>query len=206
MKETHIDIVHPADARGETYGLLIALLVVVVAWTSLIHCRSRDEERVGLEVWQVGAFNGLNATEQGLFGDLRVAAEEVHQAYLDQKGTWPRVDTLQVEGIAPFTRDKAWSNRGKIEWSDRLENERSLDKIIFLGLRSDSGITGSFLLEVHHHKQVDQDGPPYRIWHHPGRPESPIDATWSSLVQTGWKEIVAYQGEDEVRRLKGTKQ
>ncbi|AFM27407.1 DUF6162 family protein [Desulfomonile tiedjei] len=206
MKKPNIEIVRPANARGEKYGLLIALLVIVVAWAGLIHCRSHHEERVGLEAWQVGAFRDLNTAEQGLFGDLRVAAEEVHQAYLDQNGTWPRVDTLQAEGIAPFTQDKAWRNRGKIEWSDRLEDERGLDRIIYLGLRSDSGTTGSFLLEIHHHRQVDQDGPPYRVWHHPGRPESPTDVNWNSLVQTGWKEIVAYQGEDEVRRLKGIKQ
>jgi hypothetical protein len=204
MKKALVQIVRPADARNEVYLLCVVVIAVLACWTIAIHGRSREGDELGLAPWQVGAFHDLNTREQGLFAELRLAAEEIHQTYLDENGTWPRLSVIKKDGIAPFTPDAAWHNRGRLQWNDRVENNPGVDMVMLLGVSSDPKTTGSFLLEVHHHTQTKQDGPPYGIWYHPGQPVWPLATTPQSLANAGWKQVVAYTGENEVQRLKGT--
>jgi hypothetical protein len=198
-----IEIVKPYDARGESIWVATVALCVLALWAAAVHGRLRGEDARVLESSQLDAFGELNAVEQGTFVDLRVAAEEIYQIYLDEEGAWPTLADVQAEGLPPFARDATWARRGRIEWDARIANSPTLDVALFLGRSGETDTSGSFLLEVHQHKQAEQDGTPYTIWYHPESPAWPLGAVQEFLVPAGWRQLVSYKGEDELRRLKG---
>lgn len=206
MASHELQVVRPLDSRSEVLWFLIAFAIVIVVWIVGIHGRSRAEKHTELLTWQISAFQDLNMAEQGLFGDLRNAAQDILNTYVDEDQQWPRLERLREEGTPPFAEDIAWKNRGKLYWRDRVQNSPEEQTLAFFGLSSEIKVSGSFLLLVHDHQEDEKDEPPYSIWYHAGRPVEPKILSDQSLAATGWKQVIPYLGQDEVQRLKGIEQ
>jgi len=145
---------------------------------------------------EADARRDLTAAEQGLYADLRIAADELHE------------DTLSIKelaglGIAPFVADMSQARRGGHVWQ-RLERGSFVG---YLGISGEPAVAGALLLVVERHRpdsraSIDAHASHISaasvealepdIWLHRGERVSPperFDA--GSLARAGWRRIVA---------------
>lgn len=201
--------VQPSHSRNEmVYVLLTTLLVIIVAGAT-IALRLRTTNEVSLQSFQINAFEVLKTDEQGIFNDLYAAAMEIIDYHEMEDEKWISVNQLEEDFIPPFVHDVAWSKRGKPKWNMKVLDSETRHTVMYLGQTDNVSDSGSFLLVcLHEHKKkVVQTGAvhaPFEIWHNPDK-EVTLPDRFSDqvLISEGWKEVVAYKGEDELKRLKG---
>lgn len=203
MSMSKKQIIKSAASHRESIFLLCSVICILFAWAILVYGRMREDEEIKLESWQISAFAGLNSVEQGIYSDLRVAADDIYHNCLDNGGQWLSCKDAADEGLPPFAKGVAWSKRGKLQWQKMEISGEAVDTAFYLGSTSLPEVSGSFLLRVHRHKNGNVDGPPYKMWYKPGQTEWPLSFLDQFLVSDGWKEIQAYRGSDELKRLKG---
>ncbi len=198
------EIVSPDSGKGESLWAVVAVLVVLCLWAGGIMHRTRSETARELESWELDAFSNLNSLEQGVYTDLRVAGEEIGQIFVDEGNRWCGINELQDYGFAPFTQDITWEQRGEIRWQMRVNISRDISEVAYLGVALESSEVGAFLLSVHADKTAQElQSVHQEIWYHPGIAEFPETINDSELIINGWRLLVAYEGEDEVLRIKG---
>ena len=208
----YTQIVRPVATRRETGCVLLAMLLVSLGFSLMVVHRTRSEPEARLEAYQLSAFSDLNDAEQGIFSDLYAAAVEIDDMH-DSDEVWPRIAELEEMYLAPFLKDAAWERRGKLGWTVATLARSSLHTAAYIGKTSLPDVSGSFLLLFSHyneeqeHEQHDAahaDKELIHIWYAAGSaPAIPDDLSVYGLIEKGWKTVIPYKGEEEVRRLKG---
>ncbi len=203
-------IVKPVSTRSEVICLAVTIAVVVMISGGVIAGRIRPNDEKILKSHQLSAFRDLNSLEQGTFNDLYAAAMEINELHGTGDEEWPSLATLEGEYMPPFVKDRAWEQRGRLAWEHRVPWSGSRHVALYLGVPRDAGSFGCFLLIMLHDHAVKRPGsetverPPYEIWRHDDLDVAlPEIVTDQALMARGWKEVVAYKGEEEVKRLKG---
>lgn len=199
-----VEVVKPACVKGETTGFLITVFVVLLVWGLGVYGRTRTESHIEVEPWQINVFSDLNPKEQGIYTDLVAAASEIYMIYIDESNSWCTLEDLQEYGLAPFNHDVVWQQRACIDWKYIHRKNEVVDEAYYIGIPEVSGGIGAFILSIHKDIGVSVEENAEEIWYIPKNnlklPESFSDA---SLISAGWKQLVAYKGEDELARIKG---
>ena len=205
-------IVSPAISSAETRWLLLIILAIFICYSIVITTQTRSGAEKQLEVWQLNAFEALNASELAVFNALQIAALEIEQTHHWENGRWLEIEELAELYITPFVKNAAWRKQGQIEWSQKIIPGDDRHIALYRGLPQTEDVRGAFLLLMLHDHEKKQGnvstGPthaPFEIWLHKNRDQRfPEIITDQALISTGWQEIVALTGEDEVIRMKGT--
>ena len=177
---SRVQVVRPAGAGHETlYVLLVALLILALAAT-VVTLRGEREDEAHIEAHQLDARRDLNAAEQGLYTDLRVAFDEIQARREDEPGLMS-IELLVEEGFAPFVNDASSVTRGEHQW-------RAVPGNAYLGLSPRPETAGSFLLLI----PTAHDGVADVWLTRDAQPSLPADLTASALQAAGWKQIAAH--------------
>ncbi|MBI9093095.1 MAG: hypothetical protein JEZ12_28115 [Desulfobacterium sp.] len=203
-------IVKPLSTRSEVICLAMMVVVVVMISGGVIAGRIRPNDEKVLKPHQLSAFRDLNSLEQGTFNDLYAAAMEINELHGTGDEEWPSLATLEDECMPPFVKDRVWKKRGRLAWEHRVPWSGTRHVALYLGVPRDAGSFGCFFLVMIHDHAGKRPGtetvehPPCEIWHHDDvNVAFPEIVTDEALMVKGWKEVVAYKGEEEVQRLKG---
>ncbi|CAG8863644.1 hypothetical protein PS627_00582 [Pseudomonas fluorescens] len=173
-------VVRPAGAGHETlYVLLTSLLIVALAAT-VVSLRGERVDEVAIASHQLDARRDLNAAEQGIYTDLRVAFDEI-QMQREESALTPSVQALADEGFPPFVADASSASRGSHQW-------QWLDLGAYLGQSADSQVAGSFLLIVPQASEGQAD-----VWlRREGVSAVPTALDAGSLITAGWQQIATH--------------
>lgn len=177
---SRVQVVRPAGAGHETlYVLLFSLLILAVAAT-VVGLRGERHDETRIEAHQIDARRDLNAAEQGIYTDLRVAFDEI-QARREEEPGLASVELLAEEGFAPFVADASSITRGEHQW-------RAVPGNAYMGLSPRPETAGSFLLLVPEAHDGVAD-----VWlSRDAQPALPAELTASALQAAGWKQIAAH--------------
>ncbi|MFD2644993.1 DUF6162 family protein [Pseudomonas japonica] len=176
---SRVQVVRPAGAGHETlYVALVALLILVLAAT-VVSLRGEREDEPSIAAHQLDARRDLNAAEQGIYTDLRVAFDEIQARRAEAPGLIS-VELLAEEGFAPFLADASSVTRGGHQW-------RQVDAV-YLGLSPHPEVAGSFLLLVPEaHDGVAE------VWlNRDASAALPTERSADALQAAGWKQIAAH--------------
>ena len=205
----HTQVVKPAGSSREAlYFVLTTAVVIAVATICIMHRTRIEPERVLFE-YQISGYKDINSFEQGTFVALYTAAMEIDATHDNDKGTWPSVKDLQERFMPPFAHDRAWAMSGKLIWTQKILNKDMIHATAYLGKPSISDISGSFLLVMlHDHSteigEPEHDEEPFKIWYFSETAvDFPEKLSVRSLAIMGWKEVIPYTGDDEMKRIKG---
>ncbi len=110
-----IETIAPAEGNAERRGVALLAAAILVLWVAGLTARRGAAEAPALASHQRSAFATLDATAQGLFGDLRAAADEIRARHREA-GAWPEPAALAADAVAPFAADAAWVRRGRHAW------------------------------------------------------------------------------------------
>jgi hypothetical protein len=194
--------VPPARSTRETLCVFVIAAVIAVAMTVFAQLNAQHEERHTLSDWQISAFDDLEPTDQAIYNALYAAAETLWVNYEFEK-QWTAIADLDVPeyGLAPFVRDLSWKQTGEVQW--QLIKSFSFDgATAYFGNNGKVGGQGAYLLILSHaHKGASYVNQSI-VWRHPDPRAAPPDTIIrDSLIRNGWREIVPYSGDSELRRL-----
>lgn len=177
---SRVQVVRPAGAGHETlYVLLVALLILALAAT-VVALRGEREDETRVEAHQLDARRDLNAAEQGIYTDLRVAFDEIQALREDEPGL-VSVELLVEEGFAPFVVDASSVTRGGHQW-------QQLPGKAYFGASPNPEVAGSFLLLIPEAHDGAAD-----VWlSRDPQSAPPADLTAAALQAAGWKQIAAH--------------
>ena len=196
-------IIPPARSRWES--LLLAASIVALVLVTGLYARQygvEDKPQTILD-WQISAFSGLQGVDQAIYNELLVAADEIYymQYY---NGYWPQDRDFQEALLPPFYRDLSWERNGSVQWvlKDVIQEGEAQGLTLYHGAGGTREDQGSYLLVIDHKHADGSQINGSSIWWHADR-NTPVPATSkiTSLVLGGWKQVVPYQGRDEVERL-----
>ncbi|MDD0972903.1 DUF6162 family protein [Pseudomonas fontis] len=177
---SRVQVVRPAGAGHETLYVLLVSLLILLAAAGVVALHGERHEEVTLPAHQIDARRDLNAAEQGVYADLRVAFDEVQAQREDTPQLVP-VDVLAEEGFPPFVVDVSSISRGQHQW-------QLLGNTAYLGLSQDSSVAGSFLLLVPSALDGVAD-----IWlSRSNATAAPSDLSPAALQVAGWKQVAAH--------------
>ncbi|TDF82589.1 DUF6162 family protein [Pseudomonas sp. H9] len=176
---SRVQVVRPAGAGHETlYVLLVSLLILAVA-ASIVALRGERHDEVSIEAHQLDARRDLNAAEQGVYADLRVAFEDI-QLRREEDPALVEVAVLAEEGFPPFVHDASSASRGEHQW-------QLLGEHAYLGLSQAPTVAGSFLMLV----PAAHDGAADVWLQRKADASVPTDLTPAALISAGWQQIAA---------------
>ncbi len=177
--------VRPAGAGHETAWVLAACALVLALAAAFVGVRTTSAPVEVVTEHQIDARRDLTPAEQGLYADLRIAADELSE------GESPPVEELAELGIAPFVADMSHARRGGHTWQ-RLTRGAQTG---YLGISGDPSVAGSLLLVVDNHGDgghAHPDTSEPNVWLHRGETVSaPSHLDSDSLARAGWRQIVA---------------
>ncbi|MDR0280125.1 MAG: DUF6162 family protein [Paucimonas sp.] len=175
---SRVQVVRPAGAGHETlYVALVALLILALAAT-VVGLRGERDDETRVEAHQLDARRDLNAAEQGIYTDLRVAFDEIQARRAEEPGL-ASVELLAEEGFAPFLADASSVTRGGHQW-------RQVDAA-YVGLSPQPQTAGSFVLLVPEAHDGVAD-----VWLSRDATALPAELSASALQAAGWKQIAAH--------------
>lgn len=184
-------VVKPAGIGAENKYLLLLVLAIVLLSAAVILLDRTPLPEHQYEENQLDAGRDLNPVEQGIYADLKSAAEEIRWQL--EAGTAPSIESLAADFIPPFVQDAVSDERGHHQWQLQQLPEQSL----YWGLSGNAVQAGSFLLLIgDHDNQTAESSNPSSIWYHPGSAES-IDShtdklSTSELHHQGWLQVVSH--------------
>jgi len=173
-------VVRPAGAGHETLYVLLAALVIVLLAAAVVGARGAREDEVALGVHEIDARRDLTPAEQGLYTDLRVAADEM-RLLREDTGSSPDIDVLAEEGLPPFVVDASSESRGRHQWQ-RLSDDA------YLGRSQAAEVAGSFLLLL----PAEADAEPVVWLRRQGDVAPPLDRSATALADAGWQQVVSH--------------
>lgn len=180
-------------------GLLLAVLATGFAWW-----HGDQHGMPELLDWQVSAFSDLGQDDQAIHSALSSASEEIGWYNYDFN-TWPTPDELDEMLMPPFFKDAFWEQHGHVAW--KLLAQASVNDggaTAYLGSNGTNPDQSSYLLVFQHRHLGAAYSNQSEIWTFPGQtPVLPTGYKAETLVKAGWRQVVAYRGDDEVARLKG---
>jgi len=198
-----IQLIPPGTNRWE-HGLLVLAIVVMVGATLLYAEKYGIEEKVQTILdWQISAYSGLQGTDQALYNELLVAADEIYwMNYFD--GRWPTDEDFQNALLAPFYRDLSWERNGSLTWTlkDVVQEGEAQGLTLYHGGAGTVAGQGAFLLVIDHKHAGGSQVSSSNIWWNPDA-NAPVPHTskTQSIILEGWKQVLPYQGRDEFERL-----
>jgi len=203
-------VVRPIGTGRETRLVLLAALVTLAVCALIVGFRNTTATAKVVPAWQVDAFKDLRTEELATFNALYTAVPEIEAMHGDRVNHWPTVAELESNYIPPFVPDTAWRKRGSLDWARSVVSTCESHVALYLGRPDDASVSGSFLLVMMHDhvkKQGNAGGvshAPYEIWINSSQVvEFPQILTDQALINSGWREVVARKGEDEMKRTKG---
>ena len=203
-------VVSPSGSSTETKLVFLVMFVTLVICGSSIGIRNLGGRPSNLPVWQVDAFSDLNTRELSVFNELLSAGPEI-DAFHEDEGGWPTVLQLEEEYIPPFVKNNAWKKNGRIFWQREILSNSGSHVAIYKGTPENIGKMSSTFLLIMMHDHAKKQGnagmpvhAPHEVWIHSSMDKDfPETVTDQALISSGWKEVVARRGEDEMKRTKG---
>jgi hypothetical protein len=196
-------VIAPSQNRWESVLLACAIAGLVLFTALYARTFGREERPQIILDWQISAFSGLTGVDQAIYNELLVAADEIYymQYY---EGYWPRDADFQEALLPPFYRDLSWERNGSVQWvlKDVIQEGEAQGLTLYHGSGGSHADQGAYLLVIDHKHAGNSQITGNSIWWHPDR-NTPVPATSkvASLILGGWKQVVPYQGRDEVDRL-----
>lgn len=171
-----IEEVSPANSRAELRAVAMLAAGIALAWAIGIGVRRTVPVEPALASHQRSAFTELNAQEQGLYGDLRAAAEEIRALYAEL-GAWPEPAVLAAQAVPPFVADAGWAQRGRHAW--RRLDAHSPTHVVYWG-KADAGEWALVL-----------SGDTVAVWRRASKPDGALpQAIPEMLALDSWVELV----------------
>jgi hypothetical protein len=206
--------VRPAGSRYESLLLAAAVVVTVAILTVYVQTQGRDESPEPIYDWQVSAFNTLTGADQAVYNSLYTVKDEIPYIYDDinmwnqpgEKFRWPDLEHFQEYLLPPFYKDTSWEQNGSLQWSlyEPLPEGEMQGSTMYLGTDGLLPDQGSFLLVIGHvHAGITNNNSIVIWWNAANRVEMPASGFRDGLILRGWKEVVPYSGDQEVRRILG---
>jgi hypothetical protein len=214
MSATALELVRPAQARYE--GLALAAATLAVAGALSLYVRSHGSEGFTepLAEWQVSAFETLTGADQAIYNALYTVKDEIPLIYDDinlfnqpgEKFRWPNLEHFQEWLLPPFYKDTSWVQNGSLSWSlfEPLAEGEMQGSTMYLGTDGTLSGQGSFLLIIGHvHAGFTNNNAIVIWWNEQNHVEMPESGYRDKLILLGWREVVPYSGDLEVKRLFG---
>ena len=206
--------VKPAGARYEGWALLAATLVVIATLTVYVRVNGKETGPPKLYDWQVSSFGELQGADQAIYNALYTVKDEIPLIFDDinafnapgVKFRWPDLQDFEDVLLPPFYKDTSWEQNGSVTWRlyAPLPEGEMQGSTMYLGTDGKLPMQGSFLLIIGHVHAGFTNTNAIVIWwnkqNHMDMPESGFNDT---LIRQGWRQVVAYSGGDEVKRLFG---
>lgn len=177
--------IRPAGAGHETLLVLALCAAIMATSAAVIAMRTHKAAPVIADAGVLDARHDLNAAEQGIYADLRVAHDEITA---ENK---PAIAALAEAGLQPFAQDASSARRGGHRW-ERLQNGET---IAYLGTSADESIAGSMLLRLaadsrtHEHAAAGDEA---EVWLNRSSALSvPLKLEAADLTRAGWRKVVA---------------
>lgn len=214
LQPTSRERVRPAGARFEGWVLAAAALAVIGTLTLYVRVNGREDTAAQLYDWQISAFAGLAGADQAIYNSLYTVKDEIPLIYDDinmfnlpgEKFRWPNLDDFQDWLLPPFYRDTSWEQNGSLKWTlhEPLAEGEMQGSIMYLGTDGQLAGQGSFLLVIGHvHAGFQNNNAIVIWWNEKNHVEMPQSGFRDQLILQGWREVVPYSGDLEVKRLFG---
>lgn len=196
------DVIAPAGGGRETLWIFSVVVAIVVGMGMFAQFNAQREERFRFADWQISAFDDLGPTDQAIYNALYSAAETLWANYeFDRQ--WTAVVDLDIPeyGVAPFVRDVSWKQTGEVQW--QLIKSFSFEGgTAYFGNRGKVPGQGAYLLILTHSHKGASYADQSVVWLNPDpNIAAPETIVRDSLIRNGWREIVPYSGDTEMRRL-----
>lgn len=211
---TTVEEIRPAGARLEGWLLLAAVGVVLGTLALYVRTHGRQETVMQLYEWQISAFDGLTGADQAIYNALYTVKDEIPLIYDDinrfnlpgEKFRWPNLQDFEDFLLPPFYRDTSWEQNGSLQWSlyEPLAEGEMQGSTMYLGTDGKLPGQGSFLLVIGHvHAGFTNNNAIQIWWNARNHVEMPESGFRDQLILQGWREVVPYSGDLEVKRLFG---
>jgi hypothetical protein len=207
-------LVRPSGSRYEG-ALLVGITVLVIGVLALyVKVSGRNADAVELFDWQVSSFATLEGADQAIYNSLYTVKDEIPFIYDDinqfnepgEKFHWPNLQNFQDFLLPPFYQDTSWEQTGSLQWSlyEPLPEGEMQGSTMYLGTDGQLPGQGSFLLVIGHVHAGFTNNNAIVIWWNPANHvEMPESGYQDSLILAGWKQVVPYSGDQEVKRIFG---
>ena len=208
------EVVRPAGARFEGLALIAATLVVIAALTLYVRANGKESGPPKLFDWQVSAFDGLQGADQAIYNSLYTVKDEIPIIFDDinafnppgTKFRWPNLQDFEDVLLPPFYQDTSWEQNGSVTWAlhEPLAEGEMQGSTMYLGTDGKVEGQGSFLLIIGHvHAGFTNNNAIAIWWNAKNHVEMPESGFKDQLILSGWREVVPYSGDLEVKRLFG---
>jgi hypothetical protein len=206
--------VRPAGARLEGWALVAAALAVIGTLAWYVRTHGREDAMPELYGWQISAFDGLTGADQAIFNSLYTVKDEIPLIYDDinsfnepgVKFRWPNLQDFEDFLLPPFYKDTSWEQQGSLTWTlhEPLAEGEMQGSTMYLGTDGMLPNQGSFLLIIGHvHAGFTNNNSIVIWWNAKNHVEMPQSGFKDQLILQGWREVVVYSGDLEVKRLFG---
>jgi hypothetical protein len=206
--------VKPAGARLEGWVLTAATLAVIGTLAFYVQTHGREDTIAPLYDWQISAFDGLTGADQAIYNSLYTVKDEIPLIYDDinrfnepgVKFRWPNLQDFEDFLLPPFYKDTSWQQNGSLQWSlhEPLAEGEMQGSTMYLGTDGQLPNQGSFLLIIGHvHAGFTNNNAIVIWWNANNHVEMPESGFRDKLILQGWREVVPYSGDLEVKRLFG---
>lgn len=213
MSATTYDV-RPAGARFEGLALIAATVVILGVLALYVRELGRESSAEPLYDWQISAFDGLAGADQAVYNSLYTVKDEIPFIYDDinsfnepgVKFRWPNLQDFNDILLPPFYRDTSWEQNGSLQWSlyEPLPEGEMQGSTMYLGTDGTQPSQGSFLLVIGHvHAGITNNNSIVIWWNKANHVAMPESGFRDQLILQGWREVVPYSGDQEVKRLFG---
>ncbi len=222
-------VVSPASGRWESLAMVLLTLGVIACLAGYLLLRPREVGPPAALSWQVRSFDGLNAVDQAIHSALLPAGEEIIWNNNDTGG-WISLEHAQKIVLPPFYRDAFWKSNGEVHWqlilpgshqphastpdgqtasaaqsSSRVSQAtQGQGAAVYYGSGGQLPDQSAYLLVIGHAHAGVMWANQATIWVHrdPNAPYPGIVKP-EALVSKGWRQVIAYDGNSEIERVKG---
>ncbi len=194
--------------------LALATIAVVSILVLFVYERGRGDTPEEIYDWQINAFSALTGADQAIYNALYSAKDDIPYIYEDLnmfnapgvRFRWPNLHDLQDALLPPFYRDKSWQQNGSIQWTlhEPLPEGEMQGSTMYLGTDGQQPQQGSFLLVIGHvHAGFRNTNSIVIWWNRTRHVVMPQNGFRDRLILQGWREVVPYDGAQEVKRIFG---
>ena len=202
----------PTSARRETLAVGCVILIIAVIAGVAISQRQIVNPIPRLYDWQLSSFYDLNKADQAIHSSLISAIPELwllHADKLAQKSgakvsdAWPSVSELaKYYFVAPFAKDLFWTKYGKVNWA-RVTTYSFEGSTVYHGHGGSADRQSAYLVVLSHAHKGASFSSGGSIWMNAdANAPAPNEVVRDSLIRKGWKQVVAYSGEMERKRIR----
>ncbi len=194
--------------------LVLAALAVVGVLALYVQRYGGERQPRALYDWQISAFEDLSGADQAVYNALYTSQEEIPYIYdvinrFNEPGElfrWPSLQDLQETLLPPFYHDRSWEQNGSLQWTlhEPLGKGEMQGSVMYLGTGGKLPGQGSFLLVIGHvHAGITNNNALVIWWNPKNEVSMPGSGFQDQLILQGWREVVPYSGDQEVKRLYG---